>query len=61
MVEMAAKGTFLARLRSSLISIYFNCYYSIITTEFKKNKIFLLEIKGLMHKVGFSKAFSKIV
>ena len=35
-------------------------FYNIITTEFNKNKIFLLEIKDLMQKVGLSQAFSKI-
>ena len=31
------------------------------TTDFKKNEIFLLEIKDLMQKVGLSQDFSKIV
>ena len=34
---------------------------NIITTEFKKNEIFLLKIKDLMQKVGLSQAFSKLV
>ena len=35
--------------------------YNIITTESKKNEIFLLEIKDLMQQIGLSQAFPKIV
>ena len=47
-------------LNSKIFNFDFHLY-NIITTKFKKKKIFLLEIKDLMQKVGLSQAFSKIV
>ena len=45
-------------LKQVRVNVYF---YNIITTDFKKNGIFLLEIKDLIQKVGMSQTFSKIV
>ena len=52
----------LTRTRKYLKQVRVNFYlYNIITTEFRKDKIFLLEIKDLTQKVGLSQAFSEIV